>query len=148
MVCEYLDMIRLYLVDMINDHKLKAKWKIQLTAVIDFISSKPDSDETHITHTKSDNIKIMIGSETNEVTEELSESVLQRYHERLEDAMKRSGFVFDSVNALHYDLSKTSLNRDGSYIESPKWLENKKATLNPKKDDDKCFQYVLTAVLN
>ena len=27
-----------------------------------------------------------------------------------------------------------------SYIDSPKWLKNKKATINPKNNDDKCFQ--------
>ena len=45
---EYLDMIRPYLVDMINDHKNKGEWKIQLTAVINFISSKPDSDDPFV----------------------------------------------------------------------------------------------------
>ena len=35
-----------------------------------------------------------------------------------------------------------------SYIDSPKWLKDKKATINPKNDDDKCFQYVLTVALN
>ena len=48
-------MIRPYLVDMINEHKTKSEWKIQLTAVIIFISSKPDSNETRIMHTKSRN---------------------------------------------------------------------------------------------
>ena len=43
---EYLNMIRPYLVDMINDHKNQSEWKIQLTAAINFISSQPDSDET------------------------------------------------------------------------------------------------------
>ena len=33
-VNEYLHMVRPYLVDMINDHKNKSEWKIQLTAVI------------------------------------------------------------------------------------------------------------------
>ena len=42
---EYLDMIRPYLVDMINDYKTQREWKIQLTAAINFISSKPDSDD-------------------------------------------------------------------------------------------------------
>ena len=37
---------------------------IQLTAAINFISSKPDSNETRIMHAKSDNVEIMIGSET------------------------------------------------------------------------------------
>ena len=57
-------MIESYLVDMINDHK-NGQWKIQLSAEINFISSKPDSDETRIMHTKSNNIEIMIGSYTN-----------------------------------------------------------------------------------
>ena len=59
--------------------KSKGEWIIQLSAEINFISSKPDSDETCIMHTKSTNIEIMIGSETNEVIEELSKSLLQRY---------------------------------------------------------------------
>ena len=51
---------------------------------------------------------------------------------------------FDSVDLLCY---KISLNREGSYIDSPKWLKNKKATINPQNNDDKCFQYAITAAL-
>ena len=35
-----------------------------------------------------------------------------------------------------------------SNVDSPKWLKNKKATINPKNNDNNCFQYSLTAVLN
>ena len=49
---------------------------------INFISSK-DLRETCTMHTSSDNIKIMMGSEANDITEELCES-LQKYQERLE----------------------------------------------------------------
>ena len=38
-----------------------------------------------------------------------------------------------------WNLNKISLNRGGSYIDSPKWLKNKNATINPKNKDDKCF---------
>ena len=73
---EYLDMIRPYLSDIINDHKsqvttehkAQSEWKIQVTIAINFISSK-DSDETHTMHAKSDNVEIMMGSETNEIIE-------------------------------------------------------------------------------
>ena len=41
---------------------------------INFISSK-DSDEIRTMHKKSDNIKIMMGSETNETIGELFESL-------------------------------------------------------------------------
>ena len=51
-------------------------------------------------------------------------------------------------DVLYYDLNKVGLIRGGSYIDSPEWLKNKKATTNPKNNDDKCFQYALTVVLN
>ena len=41
--------------------------------------------------------------------------------------MRGSEFVFDSIDLLHYNLHKISLNRGGSYIDYPKWL--KKATI-------------------
>ena len=145
-ISEYLDMIGPYLVDMINDYKAKSEWKIQLTMVINFISSKPGSDETPIMYTKGINIEIMIGSDTNEVSGELFKSLLQKYQENLEEKMSGSEFVFDGVNALYYD--KTSLVRGKSYIDSPEWLKNKKAKINPKNKDVKCFHYVLTAGLN
>ena len=74
---------------------------------------------------------------------------MQRYQEGLEESMKGSEFIFDSVNLLHYHLQKTSLKRTrSSYIDSPEWLKNKKATINPKNNDDNCFQYALTVALN
>ena len=45
--------------------------------------------------------------------------------------MTGSEFIFDSVDAMYYDLNKTSLSRGGSYINSPKLLKSKKATINP-----------------
>ena len=62
--------------------------------------------------------------------------------------MRGSEFIFHSVDVLYYDLNKISLSRGGSYIDSPKWLKNKKATINPKNNDDKRFQYALTVALN
>ena len=49
---------------------------------------------------------------------------------------------------MHYNLHKISLNRGGSYIDSPKWLKNKKATINSKNNHGKCFQYAPTVALN
>ena len=67
---------------------------------INFIYSK-DSDETRTMHTTSDNIEIMMDSETDEINEELFESLFQRYQEGLEESMKGSEFVFDSVDLLN-----------------------------------------------
>ena len=79
-------------------------------------------------HTKSNNVEIMIDSETDEIIEDLFESFSQKYQERLEKSMRGSQFVYDSVHVLYYNLNKVSLSRGGSYIDSPKWLKNKKIT--------------------
>ena len=44
-------------------------------------------------------------------------------------------------------LHKMSLSRGGSYIDSSEWLKDKKTTINPKDNDGKCFQYVVTVPL-
>ena len=75
------------------------------------------------------------------------ESLLQKYEENLQNKMRRSEFEFDGVNFLYYDFNKTSINRGGSYIDSPKCLKDKKSTINTKNNDDKCFQYAVTLAL-
>ena len=83
-----------------------------------------------------------------EVIKDLFESFLQKYQEGLEESMRGNEFACDSVDKLYYNLNKVSLSRGGSYIDSHKWLKNKKTTINPKHKDDKCFQYALTVALN
>ena len=99
-------------------------------------------------HTRSDNEEFMNGSDTNEVIKLLFESFLQKYEENLQDKMRGSDFEFDGINFLYYNFNKTSINRGGSYIDSPKWLKDKKSTINSKNNDDKCFQYAVTLALN
>ena len=106
-------MIKRYLSDIVNDHKTQREWKINLKMAINFISSKPDSDETCTIHTKRDDIEIMMCSEADEIIEELFKSLLQRYQEGLEEPMRGSQFIFDGVDALYYNLNKISLSRGG-----------------------------------
>ena len=145
---EYLNLIEPYLRELINNHKNKGEWKIQLTAQINFIYLRPGSDETRVMHTRSVNGEFMNGSDTDEIIKELFKSLLQRYQENLQETMKGSDFAFDGVNYLYYDLNKISISKGGSYIDSPKWLKDKKSTINQKNNDYKCFQYALTLALN
>ena len=55
---EYLNKIKSYLKDIINDLKKPNMWKIQLRIAINFISFK-DDDEECVRHSKSDHIEIM-----------------------------------------------------------------------------------------
>ena len=100
-------------------------------------------------HTRSDNEEFMNGSDTDEIIKGPFESFLQKYEENLQEKMKGSDFEFDGVNFLYYDFNKISINRSGSYIDSPKWLKNKKSIINPKNNDYQYFQYaVVTLALN
>ena len=57
---------------------MENEWKVQLTIVVKFISSK-DSEEIRIMHIKSTNIGILIRDEADKITSELFHSLLQRY---------------------------------------------------------------------
>ena len=75
-----------YSSSIINNHKSQfGEWKIQLTMKINFISP----EETCTMHTKSDKIKVMMGSETNDNIEQ-----------RLKKSMIGSEFIRDSADLL------------------------------------------------
>ena len=45
--------------------------------------------------------------------------------------MRCSSFIFDCVHLLYYKCHKKSFKQSGSNIDSPDWIKNKKATINP-----------------
>ena len=140
---EYLDLIEPYLRELINDYKIKGEWKIQLTAQINFISLRPGSDETRVMHTRSVNEEFMNGSDMDEIIKELFKSLLQRYQENLQEKMRGSDFAFDGVNFFYYDFDKISISRGGLNIDSPKWLKDKKSTINKKNNAINVFNMLL-----
>ena len=116
---EYFNIIKPYLRDLIDDHKSKAEWKIKLTTRIIFLSLINDN-KTQTMYLQSDNVTIMIGIETDDIINELISTFTRRYQDGLETKMKGSSFTFDHIDLLEYDLHRVTLNKAGSYIESPK----------------------------
>ena len=80
---EYLNIIRPYLNDLINNHKASGEWKIQLRIKNRCISSK-NYEETRDMYSSSNNIEIFMGSNTDEVIDRLFNSMLQRFQEAKE----------------------------------------------------------------
>ena len=100
-------------------------------------------------NSKSDNVEIMMGIETDDIINELFKSFFKKYQEGLETKMREgSNFVFESVDLLYCSLHKISLNRGGSYIDSLNQIKHKKATINPKSKDNLCFRDAVTGALN
>ena len=77
-------------------------------------------------YVRSGNEEFMSGDGTNDIIKSLFESFLQRYEENLQNKMRVSDFEFDGINFLYYDFNKKSIYRGGTYIDSPKWLKDKK----------------------
>ena len=99
-------------------------------------------------HSSSDYIKFTTYSDANDIVEILFNSLSSKYQDGLETLMKRSDFIFDSVQLMYQKCHKVNFKRYGSYIDSPDWKKKKKATINPKIEDDKCFLYAATVALN
>ena len=142
-------MIMPYLSNLINDHKNigNSEWKIQLNMGLNFISTN-DTGEIHTFYANSDNEEIRLGNETNDIINGLLKSFLSDYQEKEKILRNGSNFLCESVNLLVYRIHKTSLKRGKSYIKSPEWILNKRATINPKNKDNNCFQYSITVALN
>ena len=51
--------------------------------------------------------------------------------------------IVDKISkiTIHYDRFNPT--RAGSYIEAPEWIKNKKACINIKNEDNKCFKYAV-----
>ena len=96
----------------------------------------------------SDNEEIRSGNETDDIIKRLLNSFLTNYQN--EEAILRNGsnFVFENVDLLSYYIHKISLKRGKPYIKSPESVLNKRATINPKNKDNKCFRYSITIALN
>ena len=98
-------------------------------------------------HSKSNNKEIMTNDEVNKVIKELFDALKKGYQNNLE-SIKDNEFFYN-VQLLYYKCHKRSPNRGVLSIHSSDWIKHQKATINPiNKEDNKCPEHALTAVLN
>ena len=121
---EYFKMVQSHLIQLINNHKNDNNRKIQLTMNVNFTPVEDLNDKRSL-YINTKNFEIMLGSDTNEIVNELFDSIIQKYQELLDNATNDSGLVSEGVETTTYDINKTTINRSGSYIESPTWLKSK-----------------------
>ena len=81
-------------------------------------------------HSISNNIKFTSYNDSNEVVNEHFELLRSRY--QIETSMRGSDFIFNSVQLIYYKCHKVNFKGGGSYIDSPGWIKNRKATIIQK----------------
>ena len=76
----------------------------------------------------------------------LFQSMIERMAQQVENpALRDSKFVFDQIMHMDIRMYRLNLTRGSSYIPLPDWLAKKKAILNPKNLDEKCFKWAVIA---
>ena len=106
--------------------------------------------ETRTIHPKSRPVEVNLGSDIENVIDTLLNMLLRNFQHIQETSNERgSEFIPDSVELLEYELHNVNIIRTESYLPSPAWIASKKATINPKyENDNKSFQWSIIAGLN
>ena len=88
-------------------------------------------------HSKSDNIEVIINEADADSFDTLKKIVIKIIWNQSKVVILSSiivfnyEFVFD-VQLLYYKCDKINRNHEGSYVDSPDWIKNKKATKSSK----------------
>ena len=144
-VTSYFDKIIPHLRVLIDKNKFHEQ-KIQLDMGINMVHISEQKRITHVS--KSDNVICLPSSDTNEIINQLLTSLYEKYEQDLTISHASNSFSYESVEELNIHFNKIDLKRDASFIETPKWLKSKKATMNPKNAHDVyCFMHAITIAL-
>ena len=138
---QYLSMITPHLTKLINERKNnKNEQKIQLSMGVSFMCIT-DSEKTRSFYVNSNNEEIRIDDNAIDIINKLYESFLNNHQKKEQILRNGSNYTFESIDILGVHFHDIRLKRGKSYIKSPEWIANKKATINPKNaKDNKCFQ--------
>ena len=85
------------------------EWKTQLVILNNFISSK-DFEETRSIYSASKPVEIFMSSNTDDITDKLFDTFLQRFQEAIETSNERGNeFIHESVDLLYYFFHKIDI---------------------------------------
>ena len=81
--------------------------------------------------------------------EKLVKSNLNKINAAVDNYQRNgSGWAFMSIKNFDINLHQFSPTRGSFYIDLPKWIKLKKAIINPKNKDDKCFLWCILRYLH
>ena len=134
----YFNRIRSQLIITLKKESKGRSVKVQTTTWIRF---KQDEELVELaSNSRMTNVRNL--SEVEEIVDEM----INHMKEQVENpALLNSRFVFDDVLFTNIDLHELNLTIGSSYIPLPQWLDNKKAIINPRNEDQECFKWAVIA---
>ena len=89
---------------------------------------------------------VLEGTNEKDTYDEMAAEILEEID--MTEMAEGSGWVFVKVEKLVLHTTRWDTINAGSYIELPQALKNKKAIINMKNQDDKCFRWSVLRALN
>ena len=89
---------------------------------------------------------ILEGTDENDIYDEMVDEIMEEINKA--EMAEGSGWVFVKVEKLVLHTTRWDPVNAGSYIELPQALKNRKAIINMKNQDDKCFMWSVLRALN
>ena len=104
---------------------------VQLIMTIIF-QHNTNKTKKYTIYVKNRNIEVRVAYDTDDIINKLLESFLENYEREQNILRNGSNYVFDCVDHTFVQFHTIELRRGSSYILSPKWISDKKATINPQ----------------
>lgn len=77
-----------------------------------------------------------------------TEHIIEKCQKKMESfEIMGSGWTFESILELEFTVNKYDAIKGSSYIPLPKFLLSKKAIINVRNDDDRCFMWAILSAL-
>ena len=81
--------------------------------------------------------------------ERLVDLMINQMREQIETpALINCRFVFEEVLFMDVNFHRLNLTRGGTHLPLPKFIERRKAIINPQNRDSECFKWAVTAALH
>ena len=100
-------------------------------------------------YAKSRHIPLHYDDDVKDTISKLYNTFLGNYEYEENVLRTGSNSLFDSIDLTYVKIYKIKARSGSSYNETPKWISNKKATINPKNAKDECwFVWAITLALH
>ena len=144
---QYFDRIEKTLVDFFTHHK-----NIKFRLVLVCIMEKQEYDkkigitsiQTAKAYFSSETLENLRADEAMKLVEDSFKSIETKIQNYAEDG---SAWQFKEVEQLEIHTTEHNPTKGSSYIDLPKWIKDKKAIINIKNRDDKCFLWCILRYL-
>ena len=145
---QYFDRVKKTLIDFFTYHK-NIKFRLILVGILEKqIYDKKTGISSILTdkgYFNSETLENLRSHEEKKLLEECFKSIMAKIESYSKDG---SDWVFKEVDQLEIHTTEHNPTKGSSYIDLPKWIKDKKAIINIKNKDEKCFLWCILRYLH